>query len=186
MEAKIILNDEVTVKIDGLDLATRKKLHEKFKFEIPGARYQPAVRLGRWDGKKSFFSLSGITYQALLPEILTELDNMNFDISLEDNRSAKQSFVFPEITEDMFASRVWPPSHPRAGQPVTYRDYQVEILKNYIENLQSIQEVATGAGKCLAGDTNIAISINENSAFGKFLLDKLQHDSEVTIAKNFK
>jgi hypothetical protein len=36
MEAKIVLNDEVMAHIHGLDLATRKKLHEKFKFEIPG------------------------------------------------------------------------------------------------------------------------------------------------------
>jgi superfamily II DNA or RNA helicase len=149
MEAKLVLDNEVTVQINGLDLPTRKKLHEKFKFEIPGARYQPSVRLGRWDGKKSFFSLGGLTYQALLPEILTELDNMHCDISLIDNRSPKPQFVVPEIKEDMFADRVWPKNHPQAGQPVMFRDYQIEILKNYVTDLQSIQEVATGAGKTL-------------------------------------
>jgi superfamily II DNA or RNA helicase len=149
MEAKLVLDNEVTVQINGLDLPTRKKLHEKFKFEIPGARYQPSVRLGRWDGKKSFFSLGGLTYQALLPEILTELDNMHCDISLIDNRAPKPQFVFPEIKEDMFSDRVWPENHPQAGKPVMFRDYQIEILKNYIGELQSIQEVATGAGKTL-------------------------------------
>ena len=149
MEAKIVLNNEVMAQINGLDLPTRKKLHEKFKFEIPGAKYQPSVRLGRWDGKKSFFSLAGSTYIALLPEILTELDKMHWDISLEDNRAPKPEFIFPEIKEDMFADCLWPKGHTREGQPVIFRDYQVGILKNYTENLQSITAAATGAGKTL-------------------------------------
>ena len=149
MEAKLVLTNEVTAEFRGLDLATRKKLHEKFKFEIPGAKYQPAVRLGRWDGKKSFFNLGGTTYINLLPEVLTELDNMHVDIELVDQRQPKPSFVFPEIKEDMFANQAWPKTHPRAGEPVMFRDYQIDILRNYIENLQSIQEVATGAGKTL-------------------------------------
>ena len=56
MQAKLIIRDEVNVKIEGLDLVERKKLVDKFKYEIPGARYQPAVRLGRWDGKVAFFN----------------------------------------------------------------------------------------------------------------------------------
>ena len=51
MQAKLIIRDEVNVKIEGLELGTRKKLVDRFKYEIPGARYQPSVRLGRWDGK---------------------------------------------------------------------------------------------------------------------------------------
>jgi len=149
MEAKIVLNDEVMAHIHGLDLPTRKKLHEKFKFEIPGAKYQPSVRLGRWDGKKSFFSLAGTTYIALLPEILAALDEMHWDISLEDNRAPKPDFIFPEIKEDMFADCLWPKGHNREGQPVMFRDYQIGILKNYTENLQSINVAATGSGKTL-------------------------------------
>ena len=60
--AKLIIKDEVNVKIEGLELAERKALVDKFKFDIPGARYLPAVRLGRWDGKVSFFQLGGSTY----------------------------------------------------------------------------------------------------------------------------
>ena len=70
MQAKIIIRDEVNVKLEGLDLTTRKKLVDKFKYEIPGARYQPSVRLGRWDGKVPFFNLGGTTYINLLPEII--------------------------------------------------------------------------------------------------------------------
>jgi len=39
--------------------------------------------------------------------------------------------------------------HTQAGQPVLLRDYQVEIINNFLANPQSVQEVATGAGKTL-------------------------------------
>ena len=50
-QATIIIHDEVNIKIEGLDLDTRRKLVNKFKYLNPAARYLPAVRLGRWDGK---------------------------------------------------------------------------------------------------------------------------------------
>ena len=43
--ATIIIKDEVNIKIEGLELDVRKKLVNTFKYEMPGARYQPAVRL---------------------------------------------------------------------------------------------------------------------------------------------
>ena len=75
MKAKIIIKDEVNIKIEGLDVSVRKKLVSKFKYEIPGARYLPSVRLGRWDGKVAFFQLGGGTYINLLPEIIPILEN---------------------------------------------------------------------------------------------------------------
>ena len=50
-QAKIIIKDEVNVKIEGLELDARRALMKKFEYEKPGARYLPSVRLGRWNGK---------------------------------------------------------------------------------------------------------------------------------------
>ena len=80
------VKDEVNVKIEGLELDTRRKLSNKFKFEIPGARYMPAVRLGRWDGKVAFFQMGGSTYINLLPEILPILASDGYDVTLNDTR----------------------------------------------------------------------------------------------------
>ena len=66
-EALLEIRDEVNVRIQGLDVNLRRTLTNRFKYEIPGARYLPAVRLGRWDGKVSYFSLAGATYINLLP-----------------------------------------------------------------------------------------------------------------------
>ena len=149
MLGKLLIKDEVNVKIEGLELRERKELSNKFKYEIPGARYLPAVRLGRWDGKVAFFQLGGSTYINLLPEIIPYLDKQGYDIEVEDARDYRTQFSFDQVTEETFAHKVWPEKHPMAGKPVVLRDYQIEIINKFLENPQCIQEVATGAGKTL-------------------------------------
>ena len=148
-QCKIIVKDEVNVKIEGLELGERKALMKLFEFEVPGARYLPSVRLGRWNGKTSYFSLGGSSYINLLPEILPVLENSGYDIELEDTRTYQTSFSFSEVTEQTFKHKVWPSKHPKAGEPVVLRDYQIEIINNYLKNPQALQEIATGAGKTL-------------------------------------
>ena len=87
--AIIHVKDEVNCKIEGLDLDTRRKLSNLFSYEIPYARYLPAVRLGRWNGKKAFFQLGGSTYINLLPEILPVLQERGYDPSLNDLRKIR-------------------------------------------------------------------------------------------------
>jgi len=147
--ATIIVKDEVNIKIEGLELDARRKLVNTFKYDVPGARYQPAVRLGRWDGKVAYFQLGGSTYLNLLPEIIPILDNFNYNIELDDQRDYSTSFTFERVTEDTFSHIMWGKGHPLAGQPIKLRDYQVEIINNFLTNPQSIQEVATGAGKTI-------------------------------------
>ena len=149
MQAKLLIRDEVNVKIEGLDLTTRKKLVDRFKYEIPGARYQPSVRLGRWDGKVSFFQLGGSTYINLLPEILPILENYNYDVEVEDVRDYRTTFEFKEVDEQSYSHIMWPKGHPKAGEPMELRDYQPEIINRFFANPQCVQEVATGAGKTI-------------------------------------
>jgi superfamily II DNA or RNA helicase len=147
--ARLIIKDEVNVKIEGLDLHERKELSNMFKYEIPGARYLPAVRLGRWDGKIAFFQMGGSTYVNLLPEIIPYLDSQGYHLELEDLRDYKTQYDFEEVTEDSYSHLTWPKTHPQAGTPIMLRDYQVEIINKFLENPQCLQEIATGAGKTL-------------------------------------
>ena len=148
-KATIIIRDEVNIKIEGLDLDARRTLVNNFKYDVPYARYLPAVRLGRWDGKVSYFQLGGSTYVNLLPEIVPILEKFNYDIELDDQRDYSSVFEFNLVTENTFADKTWSKGHPIEGQPVMLRDYQVEIVNNFLQNPQCIQEVATGAGKTL-------------------------------------
>jgi len=146
---QIIVKDEVNCKIEGLDLDARKRLVNAFKYDIPYARYLPAVRLGRWDGKIAFFQLGGSTYVNLLPDIIPMLEQMHYDIELDDQREYSVSFEFQPVEEQSWAHRLWPKSHPLAGEPIVLRDYQVDIVNNFLNNPQCIQEIATGAGKTI-------------------------------------
>ena len=146
---KIIIKDEVNAKITDLELDTRKLLLKKFEFEVPGARYLPSVRLGRWNGKSSYFSISGGTYINLLPDILPILDSKGYNVELEDLREYNHNFTFDKIDINSFSDKLWPVGHPNCGQPILLRDYQVEIINNFLENHQALQEVATGAGKTI-------------------------------------
>jgi superfamily II DNA or RNA helicase len=146
---KIIVKDEVNCKIEGLDLSERRALLKMFEYEIPGARYLPSVRLGRWNGKISYFSLAGSTYINLLGEIIPVLDRAGYDVDLEDLRTYTTTFSFNEVSENTFQHKMWPKGHPKVGEPIVLRDYQVSIINNFLANPQSLQEVATGAGKTI-------------------------------------
>lgn len=149
MKCIITVKDEVNVKFDGIDAADRRALVKMFSHEVPGARYLPSVRLGRWDGKVSYFALSGSSYVNLLDRIIPFLYEKNYDIELNDVRDYKTNFEFNQIDESTFAHKTWPKGHPIEGQPVVLRDYQISVVNNYLENLQSIQVAPTGAGKTL-------------------------------------
>ena len=146
---KLVIQDEVNIKLDGLEVDVRRKLSNALKFEVPYARYMPQYKLGRWDGKVAFFQMGGSTYINLLPEILPILASDGYDITLNDVRDYQMDYALEPVTEDSYSNYVWPEKHPAAGQPIVLRDYQVEVINNFINSPQSLQEVATGAGKTL-------------------------------------
>jgi superfamily II DNA or RNA helicase len=145
---KLVIKDEVNVKFENLDLKWRQRLHQKFKYQVPYAFHLPAVKLGRWDGKIAFFGLGGTTYLNLVDQILPILEDGGVYVDFEDRRS-KHNFQFTAIDKNYLSNIKWPDNHPQAGQPIELRDYQVETINKFIENPQSIQEIATGAGKTI-------------------------------------
>ena len=151
---KLVIKDEVNVKLEGLAIETRRKIANKLKYELPYARHMPAFKLGRWDGTVSFFGIGGTGYLAHLDVILPIVENDGYEIEVEDNR-IHQSFNFTKIDENYWASqgKVWPKGHPAEGQPIVLRDYQFDVVNKFLENPQSLQEVATGAGKTITTAT---------------------------------
>mgnify|MGYP003346800254 FL=1 len=149
---KIVIKDEVNVKIENLDLDARKALVRKFKYEDPTARFRPAYKLGRWDGTVSFFGLGGTTYLSMLPQVLEYLEAANYYIELEDHRNPT-NLEFPEISEDFWGEATWPEGHRFEGELIRLRDDQVEVINKFLENPQCIQEIATGFCKTITTAT---------------------------------
>jgi hypothetical protein len=152
INCKIIIRDEVNVKIEGLDLDTRKSLVKKFKYFDQKARYLPAYKLGRWDGCTSFFGLGGTTYMSMLPEVIQELISQGYDPLVEDLR-VPLALNFTKISEDYWGDQTWPVGHRFAGEKIRLRDDQVEVVNKFLENPQCIQEIATGFGKTITTAT---------------------------------
>jgi superfamily II DNA or RNA helicase len=151
---KLIIRDEVNIKIDGLDVETRRKIVNALKYDLPYARHMPAYKLGRWDGTKTFFGIGGTGYLAHLDTILPIIEKSGYDIDVDDLRQAHQ-YKFSPIDENYWKEKgkTWPEGHVEAGEPIVLRDYQYDVVNKFLENPQSLQEVATGAGKTITTAT---------------------------------
>jgi superfamily II DNA or RNA helicase len=144
---KLIIKDEVNIKFEGLELETRRKLANKFKVDVPWARYQPSYRLGRWDGTVAFFGIGGTGYMCHLEQILDIVTKDGYEVDVEDQRQ-HIDLQFNKVSENYWADlgKTWPKGHPAEGQPIILRDYQYEAINKFLENPQCLQEIATGAG----------------------------------------
>ena len=86
VSCRIVIQDEVNVKVENLPVEYRRKIANKLKFQVPYARYLPQYKLGRWDGKIAFFGLGGTTYLYLVDQILPILEDGGVYVELEDQR----------------------------------------------------------------------------------------------------
>jgi len=152
---KLIIEDEVNIKLEGLDVDVRRKLSNALKFEVPYARYMPQYKLGRWDGKVAFFGIGGTGYVNHLDTIVDVLSKNNVQIVDIDDRRHPVTLDFKPITERYWADQNvrWPKGHPAEGEEIILRDYQVDAINKYLQHPQALQEIATGAGKTITTAT---------------------------------
>jgi len=155
MAIRLVIKDEVNIKFENMPLDVRKKLANTFKYEVGYARYHPAYKLGRWDGTVSLFGLGGNGYMSQLERILEVMGKMGAHIEDVVDERLPSDLKFTPVTETYWADqgKVWPKGHPMEGQPIMLRDYQVEAINKFLENPQSLQEIATGAGKTITTAT---------------------------------
>jgi len=152
---KLIIEDEVNIKLEGLEVDVRRKLANALKFEVPYAKYMPQYKLGRWDGKVAFFGIGGTGYVNHLDVVSQVLQKNNVQIVDIDDRRHPIKLEFTPVTENYWKDLgvQWPKGHPAEGEDIILRDYQVEAINNFIANPQSLQQIATGAGKTITTAT---------------------------------
>ena len=152
---KLIIEDEVNIKIEGLEVDVRRKLANALKFEVPYAKYMPQYKLGRWDGKVAFFGLGGSGYVNHLGIVSEVLAKQNVQIVDIEDRRHPIDLKFTHVTERYWADQnvCWPEGHPAEGEEIILRDYQVESINNFLDNPQALQQIATGAGKTITTAT---------------------------------
>lgn len=153
----IQVEDEVNVKLEGLDLNARRDCSNAVKYFMPHARYSAAYKLGRWDGKQGFCTIGGRTFLNVLDKLLPIVEKHGYELEIEDKRT-QYELEFDQIDETYFSNINWPAGHRFEGQPIVLRDYQVQAINECLSNLQGISVAPTSAGKTLitAGLSSIA------------------------------
>lgn len=142
----IWVRDEVWMTVNGLEPSEMSFFWNKFGIEVPGARFTPMCRLGRWDGKLRFFDKHGKVYLRLLEEIVPFLEKWNYNIELHDERRPLK-LIEGRLTPTWFSD------HGRALVHLELRPYQVAAVNKALDEGSGSCVMSTGSGKtmCIAG-----------------------------------
>jgi superfamily II DNA or RNA helicase len=175
------IRDEVNVKFVGLDVKTRRKISDAVKYFLPYAFHMPAYKLGRWDGCIRYCDVGGRTYFNLLDKLLPIVVGDGYHVVVDDQRHS-WNFNFNPITQTDYDYIAWPAKHPRAGEPIILRDYQVEVINRFLDNPQCLQQIATGAGKTLI----TAVLSHKCEPYGRSIVIVPNKDLVVQTEKDYK
>ena len=149
MKQKAIIKilDEVNLKFENINSDHRRQMVKMVEYKRGHAFHTMAYKLGRWDGTVSLCNTGGLTYLHLLPKFYSYLDQY-YTFDVEDKRKS-YDINFDKIDENVFGETVWPSNHPYAGETIVLRDYQVEAVNRFFENLNCTQQLCTSAGKTI-------------------------------------
>jgi len=127
-------------KVQEDDLDILKDLNSYFAIKIPGSEFIPAVKAGRWDGKKRFFDIQRRTLPiGLLGEIINYCKVRKLPIKLQDKEK--------HLGEDYQTCDVVDLFKQISSEDFEPRDYQVSAIKAAIKAKNLSLVSPTGSGK---------------------------------------
>ena len=77
-EITVRIFDEVKCAFYGLDREVIEQLVDDYAIFMDGYRFVATYQIGKWDGKKQFFTKNGATYLFLLPKIIKKLKSWGY------------------------------------------------------------------------------------------------------------
>ena len=141
----IIKKNEVFLKVEA-EPHLHKELSEHFQFEVPGAKFMPAVKRRYWDGKIRLYSPgTGEIYVGLFDYLTDYLEQKGYDYEVEEDKyygrpTDTEEYVTPEGTAAFIRSlRI----------PFKIRDYQLKGIYSAIKFRRKLLLSPTGSGKSL-------------------------------------
>jgi len=141
----ITKKNETFLKVEA-EPHLHKELSEHFQFEVPGAKYMPAVKRRYWDGKIRLYSPgTGEIYVGLFDYLTDYLEQKGYDYEVEEDKyygrpNEVEEYVTPEGTAAFIrALRI----------PFKIRDYQLKGIYSAIKFRRKLLLSPTGSGKSL-------------------------------------
>ena len=141
----IIKKNEVFLKVEA-EPHLHKELSEHFQFEVPGAKYMPAVKRRYWDGKIRLYSPgTGEIYCGLYDYLTDYLEKKGYEYEvIEDKYFGRPNEVEEYVTPEGTAAFI------RALRiPFKARDYQLKGIYSAIKFRRKLLLSPTGSGKSL-------------------------------------
>ena len=183
---KLIISykDQINCMIQGLTPQDKDLLYKELSVFVPTARFQPTYKLGVWDGRIHYFTLTNQTYVNLLPRIFSLIDMDKYD---DIEYFYPDGFVHDpnlgnDVTEDFFAPQVWYKGHRLEGQPILLEEHQIKVINTCIHNHRCLVDSCTSSGKTLMSAVLAKICI----PFGRVILVVPSQDLCMQSADEFK
>jgi|TARA_R110000744_G_scaffold110938_3_gene209064 superfamily II DNA or RNA helicase len=131
--------DDVHCKVE-CDSSTAQELGDFFTFDVPGAKFMPAVRNRVWDGKIRLFNqITRTVYVGLVDYIVDFARVRGYDIESEGKLTSKVPFDIEDVNH--LAQSI--------GLTMEARDYQKKAVAHAISNKRSVLLSPTASGKSL-------------------------------------
>ena len=131
--------DDVHCNVE-CDSSTAQELSDFFTFEVPGARFMPAVRNKVWDGKIRLFNQVTRTIFAGLTNYIVDFCRVrNYDCIVESKLRSNVQFDENDVND--LAQSV--------GLTLEPRDYQKRAIAHAISNKRCLLLSPTASGKSL-------------------------------------
>ena len=129
--------NEVHMRIEA-ESSVVQELSEHLTFDVPGAKFMPAVRNKFWDGKiRLLNALTGVTYCGLKEEIIKFCRPRDYEVSFDD--SFNPTYKIDDQLAADFIKKLSPNMEPR--------DYQLEAFKHAVNNDRAVFLSPTASGK---------------------------------------
>lgn len=121
------------------------EISEAFKFQVPGAKFSPAYKMGQWDGYIRLFNLgSRIMGSGLTKRLIEFCDSREYTYSVVELENSECSITYLEVEEYIDTLNLY-----ARGAPMIIRDYQVNGVYTALKEQRAILNAVTGAGKSL-------------------------------------
>jgi superfamily II DNA or RNA helicase len=129
--------NEVFVRVEA-EPSLKMEMSEYFTFEVPGAKFMPAVRNKVWDGKVRLLNvMTGYIYAGLVPYIKKFCEQRDYEITL----SKELSYVEP-VPDDYGVELA-----KQVDAAFEVRDYQNDAIVHAIRNNRALFLSPTASGK---------------------------------------
>lgn len=141
---KLRMKDHSMLQITECDPSIVTELSEHFTFEVPGAKFMPAVKRRIWDGKIRMLNRTNGEINVGLYSAIKQFSmDRGYAIKVEDG---PYGLPYEKNKVEHLKTLKW---MVQLGMPFAPRDYQYDAFAHAVENKRCVLISPTGSGKSL-------------------------------------